>query len=96
MSNHTKVYEQARIAFQKLSPTNKDLILVRLPDDIDPVQAQLLAEILQPLNKQYGCAIVFTRDGVDIELFKEAAMNELGWYKLFPSAIPADAKNSLQ
>lgn len=95
MSNHTKVYEQARVAFQKLSPTNKDVLLVRLPDDIDALQAELLAEIFQPLAKEFGCSVVFTRAGIDIEMFSEAAMNELGWYKLFPGA-PGANKNTLQ
>jgi len=83
MSNHTQVYKQARVAFQKLSPTNKDVVLVRLPDDIDPSQASRVAETFRPLISEFGCSIIFTRDGVDIEMFNEAAMNELGWYKLF-------------
>lgn len=83
MDNNTQVYKQARVAFQKLSPTNKDIVLVRLPDDIDPSQAQSVAELFRPLTREFGCTIVFTRDGVDVEMFNEAAMNELGWYKLF-------------
>ncbi len=77
-----KVYEgTARIAFQKLSPTNKDVVLVRMPDDIDYKQMQLVALQMQPLHDEFGCVVIMTTDGVDVEMFTEAAMNELGWFK---------------
>ncbi len=85
MSDKRKIYgpnESARVAFSKLSPTKNDIVLVRTPDDLDYRQMALLAEQFRPLCESTGCALMFTTDGTDVEMFKEAEMNELGWFKL--------------
>ena len=80
-----KVYgpnEAARVAMSKLSPTAKDIVLIRTPDNLDYRQMALLAEQFRPMCEQTGCAIMFTTDGTDVEMFNEKEMNELGWFKL--------------
>lgn len=85
MSDEKKVYdpgEAARIAVSKLSPGPKDIVLIRTPDNLDYRQMALLAEQFRPVCEQTGCAIMFTTDGTDVEMFKEKEMNELGWFRL--------------
>lgn len=85
MSDERKIYEpgeSAQLAMQKLSPTEKDIILIRTPDNLDYRQLALLAEQFRPIAESTGCAIMFTTDGADVEMFDEKAMNELGWFKL--------------
>jgi len=80
-----KIYdpnESARIAVQKLSPGPKDVVLIRTPADLDYRQMALLAEQFRPICEQTGCAIMFTTDGADVEMFNESEMNEMGWFKL--------------
>lgn len=80
-----KVYgpnEAAQVAVQKLSPSEKDIILIHTPDNMDYRQMALLAEQFRHICESTGCAIMFTTDGTDVEMFSEIAMNELGWYKL--------------
>ena len=80
-----KVYgpnEAARVTMSKLSPAKNDIILIRTPDDLDFRQMALLAEQFRSICEDTGCAVMFTTDGTDVELFQEAAMNELGWFKL--------------
>lgn len=80
-----KVYdagEGAQIAFQKLSPKQGDVILVRMPDDVAYEQMYAVAQMLTPLKEKFGCDVVMTTDAIDVEMFTENAMNELGWYRL--------------
>lgn len=74
--------EAARVTMTKLSPAKNDIILIRTPDDLNFHQMALLAEQFKPVCESTGCAVMFTTDGTDVEMFGEAAMNELGWFKL--------------
>lgn len=85
MSDEKKIYqsnEAARVAMMKFSPTNKDVIVVRTPDNLDYRQMALFAEQFRPVAQETGCCIMFTTDGADVELFNEAEMNEHGWFRL--------------
>jgi hypothetical protein len=42
----------------------------------------LFAEQFRPVCEATGCALMFTTDSIDVEMFDEKAMNELGWFKL--------------
>lgn len=79
-----KVYgdgEAASIVMQKFTPTASDVILIRLPDNIDRSQMQAFADQFNSVAMQTGCSVVLTTDGVDVEMFSAEAMNELGWFK---------------
>lgn len=80
MDDDYKTYDKATLAFQKLNPSEGDVIIITFPDDIHPQQMQLFAEQLQPQIPE-DVTILCTRAGVTIENFSEVEMNKMGWYK---------------
>lgn len=85
MSNE-KTYEQASVAFQKLSLTPGDIITVTLPDDILHEQMAAFSEILNPLGKEHGCSIIFLRKGVTLNQVTSQEMNDMGWFWFDPAS----------
>jgi hypothetical protein len=84
--NGYKVYDTAQVAFQKLEPTDGDVMVIRFPADIHPMQMQKFADGLQGQVPK-GVTVLCTRSGMEIENFSEAKMNALGWYKLDQTKI---------
>lgn len=75
-----KIYDKARLAFQKLSPKSGDLIFIKFPDDIAHEQMSLFARGLQqhiPKDVLVMCA----HHGAEIEQISEEQMNRMGWYR---------------
>lgn len=79
------VYNQAQVAFQRLSPKEGDIIAVYFPDDIHPQQMALVAEEIQH-HVPDGVAVACLRKGVQMELLDERQMEELGWVRI--SKVP--------
>ena len=77
----SKIYDQATLAFQKLSPNEGDVVAVMFPNDIVHEQMVAVAEMLQPLTKEHGCSIVCLREGIQLHQIPEEKMNELGWFR---------------
>ena len=77
----SKTYDQAKIAFQKLSPKEGDVVAVMFPADIAHEQMALVAQMLQPLTEETGCSIVCLREGIQLHQIPEEKMNELGWFR---------------
>lgn len=75
-----KIYESARLAFQKLNPKPNDVIVIKFPDDIHPEQMAAFAEGLQEYVPD-DVTVVCSRASVEIEQLSEEQMNSRGWYR---------------
>lgn len=82
-----KIYDKARLAFEKLEVSEGDIVVVKFPDDILPEQMSLFAEGLQE-HTPPGVLVLCTRAGVEIETFTETEMNKHGWYKFDTTKRP--------
>ncbi len=87
MSDDFKVYEKASLAFQKLEPNPGDIISVRFPDDIHPVQMEKFAEGLRA-HLPEDVVLLCLRAGTSIDKIPETEMNKHGWYKFDMNAKP--------
>lgn len=93
-NNDREIYEGTiRLAFQKLTANEKDVIVVHLPEDIDHTQMRLVAQSMQPLQEEFGCLIMCVTDGLQVEQLNEADMNRHGWYKLHHSDIDNETRH---
>lgn len=81
-----KVYDTAQVAFQKLSPSDGDIMVIKFPADIHPEQMQAFGEGLQGQIPD-GVTVLCTRSGMEIENIPETAMNQMGWYKFDQSKV---------
>ena len=81
MSNGTKVYEGAEIAFEKLSPRNGDTMVISFPADIDPDQMVEFGIEMDSVIPE-GVTVLCLRGGMTVELLSEENMNSVGWYKM--------------
>ena len=81
-----KVYDTAQVAFQKLEPTDGDVMVIKFPADIHPAQMEAFGAGLQGQIPD-GVTVLCTRSGMDIQNFSEAEMNANGWYKLDQSKV---------
>ena len=81
MSNGTKVYESAEIAFEKLSPREGDTIVISFPADIDPNQMVEFGVEMDGVMTA-GVTVLCMRAGMTVELLSEKDMNSVGWYKM--------------
>ena len=83
MSNE-RTYEQAKIAFKKLSLDPGDVVTVTLPDDILHEQMVAFSEVLGPLASEHSCSVIFLRAGITLNQVTVQEMNDLGWYWFDP------------
>lgn len=77
-----KFYEQARIGFQKLSPTKNDIIAIKFPSDMSLQQVYQTVSYLSQIGDEFGCAVIALGQGVDIQVMTDEEMNELGWQRI--------------
>ncbi len=80
MSDGYKIYETATLAFQKLSPVDGDVIVIKFPADVEPMQMNLFCENLAD-EMENGITILGTRSGMEVEQVPESQMNKMGWYR---------------
>ena len=76
-----KFYEQARVAFKKLSPKKGDVLCVSFPADMPMGQVQTTVGYLQQLGNEFECAVIALGQGITMDVMTEQDMNELGWYR---------------
>ena len=81
MSDGTKVYEGAEIAFEKLSPRDGDTMVISFPADIDPNQMIEFGYEMDSIIPE-GVTVLCMRAGMTVELLSEEEMNSVGWYKM--------------
>lgn len=77
-------HETARIAIEKLSPKNGDVIVVTFPEDILREQME---EFAKSLNKNLeetgntGIVVITMKGDTSVSLLTEEALNEAGYFK---------------
>lgn len=81
MSKPEKFYDQARVAFQKLEPSEGDVIAITMPVDMAYEQVLATVTYLQEIAVEFGCSIVILSQGADVQILPEEEMNKLGWYR---------------
>lgn len=81
MSDVTKIYEQATVAFEKLRVEEGDTILINFPTDMEPAQMHSVSMVFEELRNKYQCNIVGLTQGITIDCISEEDMNKLGWYR---------------
>ncbi len=79
-----KFYEQARVAFEKLSPNAGDTITVSFPKDMAMEQIRLVVSLLQQLAEEYSCHVMILGQGVEVSVLSEEDMASLGWVRAEP------------
>lgn len=80
MSN-TKFYEQAKIAMQKITPAENDVIVVYFPVDIADEQMALSARYLSDIAQELGITIICAKQDTQVQQFSEIQMNQMGWHR---------------
>jgi len=81
-----KIYDKAEIAFEKMQPSDGDIMVITFPADVDPNQMAIFGENLNQLVPE-GVTVLLTRSGMKVELMKESEMNKLGWHKFDTSKV---------
>lgn len=81
MTDVTKIYEQATVAFEKLRVEEGDTILINFPTDMEPAQMHSVSMVFEELRNKYQCNIVGLTQGITIDCISEEDMNKLGWYR---------------
>lgn len=85
----TEVKDQLRISFQKLSPNEGDVIVMRFPKGSSSEERGYLAEMLAQLNDQKllppNIAILILPEGYNLEVLSNDQMNSLGWERKLSS-----------
>lgn len=76
-----KFYEQAKIAFEKLSPKEGDTITVTFPDDMPMEQIYSTVTYLQQLADEFTCGVIVLGQGVEISTIGEEEMAKHGWVR---------------
>ena len=77
-----KFYEQAKIAFQKISPNPGEIIAVTFPEDMSYTQIQTTVAYLQQLADEHQCGVMLLTQGTQIEILSDNQMAELGWQRV--------------
>ena len=80
----TKFYEQAQVAFKKLSPKEGDTIAVSFPKDMAMEQIYSVVTYLQQLAEEFSCAIIILGQGVELNVISEEEMAKHGWVRADP------------
>lgn len=79
-----KFYEQAKVAFGKLSPKQGDTITVSFPSDMPMEQIYSTVTYLQQLAEEFSCAVMILGQGVDVSVMSEEDMAKHGWVRAEP------------
>lgn len=82
-----KVYDQAKLAFQKLELNEGNVVVVHFPHDIVHEQMALVAGQLAEYSAETGITIMCVRQGISIEELPEHIMNENGWFRFDPERM---------
>jgi hypothetical protein len=80
----TKFYEEAKVAFEKLSPEVGDTITVSFPKDMAMEQIRLVVSLLEQLSEEYSCHVMILGQGVQVSVLNEEDMASLGWVRAEP------------
>jgi hypothetical protein len=83
--NKKRFYEQARLAFQRLSPEPGDLVCVTFPKDMMHGQVQSTYEAMKWIHEEFNVDVILLTEGVSMSVMKEEDMNKLGWFKREPA-----------
>lgn len=81
MSDVTKIYEQATVAFERLRVEEGDTILINFPADMNPAQMHSVSIVFEALRDKYQCDIIGLTQGITVDCISEEDMNKLGWYR---------------
>lgn len=76
-----KFYEQAKVAFQKLSPKKGDTITVSFPKDMPMEQIYSTVTYLQQIAEEFSCAVMILGQGVEVNVLSEEEMAAHGWVR---------------
>jgi len=82
-----KFYDQARVAFQKLSPQEGDTIAVSFPKDMAMEQIYSVVTYLQEVAKEFNCAVLILGQGISVEVLSEEEMAKHGWVRSAPRVL---------
>lgn len=84
-----EVQDQLRVSFQKLSPVEGDIIVMRFPKGSSSEERGYLAEMLSQLNDQNllppNVAILILPEGYNLEVLQKDQMSALGWERKLSS-----------
>jgi len=85
----TEIKNDLRVSFQKLSPKEGDIVVMRFPQGSSSEERVFLAETLSQLNDQgvlpESVAILILPEGYNIEALSEDQMNSFGWTRKLAS-----------
>jgi len=77
--------EKAKVAFKKLSPKSGDIVTITVPQEIHPMQAELIRDYVVGAVQEClpdDVAVMIVEAGIDIKCLNADEMARLGWYKL--------------
>ena len=80
-----KFYEQAKVAFEKLTPNPGDTITVSFPKDMAMEQIHTVVTYLQQLAEEFNCAVMILGQGVQVSVLSEEDMAAHGWVRAEPT-----------
>lgn len=93
MTDITKFYDQATIAFEKLRIEKGDVVIVNFPPDMSTEQVHSVQLAFDHLCDMYKCNVIMIGSGLTINAISEENMNKLGWYRGTPA--PDNSKSDL-
>ncbi len=80
-----KFYEQAKVAFEKLSPHAGDTLTVSFPTYMALEQIHSVVTYLQQLAEEFDCAVMILGQGVEVSILSEEEMATHGWVRAEPT-----------
>lgn len=84
-----EIKNNLRVSFQKLSPQEGDVIVMRFPVGSSPSDRGYLAEMLSQMKEQDflppEVAIIMLPEGYNIEVLSEEQMGNFGWMRKLSS-----------
>lgn len=78
-----EIKSNLRISFQKMSPKEGDIIVMRFPNGSTVEERNYIADMLSQLDSTQllpaNVAIMILPDGYNLEVLSKEQMNALGW-----------------
>ena len=83
------VEKQLRVSFEKISPKEGDVVVMRFPHGSTSEERAYLAEMLAQMNDRGvfpgDVAILILPEGYNLELLSDEQMQEFGWMRKLSS-----------